>query len=308
MERLLEVGYRNQHPKFGWYEVIEKVDNTHYIVKFDSTGYQYSCSKYHILNNHVCDKRNEFFHQIGEKYEHPIYGKYHIIEFLKGKKAIIEFEKTKYQCECTICNIKNNRVKDVMFPIVCGVGYIGEQRNLNSKKSKNEAYTCWRNMLKRCYDKDIQDKRPTYINCKVSQDWHCFIEFEKWFNENYIQDWCLDKDILIKGNREYSPKTCCFVPCEINSLLTKRQNHRGNTPIGVKYCKAKRRLKDYYKASFTKGNEKVYLGSFKTPEEAFQAYKVAKEEWIKEVANKYKEKLEPRVYDALMKYEVEITD
>lgn len=99
-----------------------------------------------------------------------------------------------------------------------------------------------------------------------------------------------------------------FVPCEINSLLTKRQNHRGNTPIGVKHCKAKRRFQDYYKASFTKGNEKVYLGSFKTEEEAFQAYKVAKETWIKEVANKYKDKLEQRVYNALMKYEVEITD
>jgi hypothetical protein len=55
------------------------------------------------------------------------------------------------------------------------------------------------------------------------------------------------------------------------------------------------------------GKEKR-IGQYNTPEEAFQAYKVAKEEWIKEVANKYKDKLEPRVYDALMKYEVEMTD
>lgn len=308
MERLLEVGYRNQHPKFGWYEVVEKVDNTYYIVKFDSTDYQYSCSKYHILDNHVCDKRNEFFHQVGEEYEHEIYGKYKIVEILKDKKAIIEFEKTKYRCEYTIDNIRNKRVKDPLHPIICGVGYIGQQRDLSTRKSKGESYKCWRNMITRCYDLEIHKKHPTYADCEVCNDWHNFTIFDKWFNENYKPNWCLDKDILIKGNREYSPQTCCFVPCEINSILTKRQNHRGNTPIGVKYCKAKRRLKDCYKASFTKGNEKVYLGSFKTEEEAFQAYKVAKEAWIKEVANKYKDSLEPRVYDALMKYEVEITD
>ena len=140
MERLLEVGYRNQHPKFGWYEVVEKVDNTYYIVKFDNTGYQYSCSKYHILDNHVCDKRNEFFHQVGEEYEHEIYGKYKIVEILKGKKAIIEFEKTKYRCDCTIDNIRNKRVKDPFYPIICGVGYIGQQRDLSTRKSKGESY------------------------------------------------------------------------------------------------------------------------------------------------------------------------
>lgn len=308
MERLLEVGYRNQHPKFGWYEVVEKVDNTYYIVKFDSTNYQYSCSKYHILDNHVCDKRNEFFHQVGEEYEHEKYGKYKIVKILKGKKAIIEFENTKYQCEYTINNIINHRVKDAMFPIVFGVGYIGEQRSLTNKKSKCEAYTCWHNMLKRCYDYEFQKERPTYKGCCVCEEWHCFTTFNEWFDENYIQNWCLDKDILFKGNKIYSPRTCCFVPNEINVLFTKRQNYRGETPIGVEYCKPQRRFKECYKASFTKGNEKVYIGSFKTPEEAFQAYKVAKEEWIKEVANKYKDQLEPKVYDALMKYEVEITD
>ena len=53
---------------------------------------------------------------------------------------------------------------------------------------------------------------------------------------------------------------------------------------------------------------KVNLGSFKTPEEAFKAYKNAKEAWIKHVADKWKDKLEPRVYQALYNYQVEITD
>ena len=47
---------------------------------------------------------------------------------------------------------------------------------------------------------------------------------------------------------------------------------------------------------------------FKTPEEAFYVYKEAKETYIKEVANRWKDQIDPRVYEALMKYEVEITD
>ena len=52
------------------------------------------------------------------------------------------------------------------------------------------------------------------------------------------------------------------------------------------------------------------MGTFKTPEEAFSAYKVAKEAYIKEVATKYYNdgKIARNVYDALMNYKVEITD
>ena len=45
-----------------------------------------------------------------------------------------------------------------------------------------------------------------------------------------------------------------------------------------------------------------------TPEEAFLAYKKDKEAYIKDVANKWKDKIDPRAYEALMNYEVEITD
>ena len=308
MERILVIGYRNEHPRYGWYEVLDKIDNTYYLVRFDKTGYKYKCSKYHILDNHVCDKSNNFFHQVGEEYEHPIYGKYTITKILKGKKAIIEFEKTKYSCESSINNIIKHRVKDVKWPIICGIGYIGRSKDYINKRKKSYAYTCWANMIRRCYDEKTQGKHPTYSQCTVCDEWHCFIEFEKWFNKNYIQDWCLDKDILFKGNKIYSPATCCFVPYEINSLFTKRQRHRGNTPIGVIYCEAQNGFKACYKATLKKNGKHVYLGCFKTAEEAFNAYKVAKEEWIKDLANKWKDKLDPRVYAAMCNYQVEMTD
>ena len=42
--------------------------------------------------------------------------------------------------------------------------------------------------------------------------------------------------------------------------------------------------------------------------EAFKAYKQAKESFVKEQANVWKSQIDIRAYEALMKYQVEITD
>ena len=52
----------------------------------------------------------------------------------------------------------------------------------------------------------------------------------------------LDKDILIKGNKIYSPQTCCFVPENLNSLITKNDSIRNNLPIGVSWDKKKNKF------------------------------------------------------------------
>lgn len=305
----MNVGYRALHPKYGWYEVISTPDTQHGVIRFEQSGNEVLVSKYHILDGLVRDRKNSFFHQVGETYEHPVYGKYSIVELVKGKKAVIEFENTRFRCLCSINNVIHQRVKDPMFAIICGIGYIGIRKSNKLNPSKSQAYRIWLNMIKRCYDNNIQEKRPTYRGCSVCEEWHCFATFEEWYSNNAKnEDWCLDKDILIKGNKLYSPETCCFVPNEINALFTKRQNHRGCNPIGVQYCAPQRRFKACYKASLSKGTENGYIGTFDTPEEAFNAYKVAKEAWIKEVADKWKDKLDPKVYEALYLYEVEITD
>ena len=105
MERKLEIGFRNIHPKFGWYEVVGKVDSQNFVVRFDNTKYEYTCSKYHILDNCVCDRKNSFFHQVGEKYEHPIFGEYTIVKILGNKRATIEFANTKHRYDTSIRNI-----------------------------------------------------------------------------------------------------------------------------------------------------------------------------------------------------------
>ena len=74
--------------------------------------------------------------------------------------------------------------------------------------------------------------------------------------------------------------------------------------MGVSY---KPRINRYI-AQISKFKKVIHLGCFDTPEEAFQAYKQAKEAYIKEVAELYKDQIDIRVYEALMKYEVDIND
>ena len=127
------------------------------------------------------------------------------------------------------------------------------------------------------------------------------MQVTKGFDKSGFQ---LDKDILVKGNKLYSPDTCLFVPKEINTLLTHRRKDKGLYPVGVSY---KPRI-NRYRAQISKFKKVIHLGCFITPEEAFQAYKTAKEAYIKEVAEIYKDQIDPRVYEALMNYQVEITD
>ena len=128
--------------------------------------------------------------------------------------------------------------------------------------------------------------------------WHSQIGFG-------VDGWHLDKDLLVKGNKVYSEDTCVFLPNEINSLLTKRTASRGEYLIGVSWYKTRKA----FKAQVNKNKGKPEnLGYFKTEIEAFNAYKTAKEYFVKEQAERWKGKIDERAYEALMDYEVEITD
>lgn len=116
----------------------------------------------------------------------------------------------------------------------------------------------------------------------------------------------LDKDILCKGNKIYSSETCVFVPQYINMLFVKRDSMRGNLPIGVRFNKSN---SDKYVATGRNANNKlIHIGSFDSIDEAFSGYKLFKENIIKEVANKHKEQIPRRLYDAMINYKVEIND
>lgn len=173
------------------------------------------------------------------------------------------------------------------------------------------SYISWFCMLKRSYDKKYKIEHNTYKDVTCCDEWNKYSNFEKWYDENYWEcgeeKMSLDKDILIKGNKIYSPDTCIIVPQRINALFTKNDYNR-NMFIGVykdKKCKSR------YVSKISKNGKFEWIGRFNTPEDAFYAYKEAKENYVKQVANEYKQKypnFPHKLYDAMYKYNVEITD
>lgn len=183
---------------------------------------------------------------------------------------------------------------------VCGIGVFDLDSALDIDTRK--VYHIWRAMIKRCYDEKSQ-KDVTYKDCTVCNEWLYFSSYLKWYKRNYVKGWCVDKDILIKGNREYAPDKCCFVPNEINTLFNTHKNNRGKVPIcGLQLIDGK-----YHVATSIRGKVS-HLGVFSSLHDAFKCYKINKEKYIRKKAEEWKKELAPNVYKALMSYEVEITD
>lgn len=196
-----------------------------------------------------------------------------------------------------------------MKSIYYGVGSIENELIRDNNGQLLRSYICWRDMLKRCYSEKIQEKRPTYKGCTVSKEWHKFSNFKKWYNNNYYEidkhRMTLDKDILIKNNKVYSEDTCIFVPMNINNLFTRSNSTRNNLPIGVCFDKSKNKYK--VTCSVNNGKSKN-IGTFNSPDEAFKAYKIFKENYIKQVADIYKEIIPIKLYNAMYEYEVDAED
>lgn len=176
--------------------------------------------------------------------------------------------------------------------------------DLDDITTNDTAYRLWRGIIKRCYDESTQEKNPQYKGCWVCDEWRYLSNFKRWFNENYIEDWAIDKDILIKGNRCYSPATCCFVPPAINSVFASLKSRNTSLPLGVSYSKRLHK----YRVDLTRDGNDLYFGLFTDIERAFAVYKEAKEKHIRELADRYKDKLNPRVYKVMYNYSVEIDD
>lgn len=234
-----------------------------------------------------------------------------IIKYNNTKDIIVEFQdKYKVKVHTQYGNFKKGEVRNPYDKTIHEVGYIGEgEYETHMGRIATIAYKVWISMLQRCYDPYYLDKYPTYRDCMVCNDWHNFQNFAEWFYKNYYEVpndlVCLDKDILIKGNKIYSPETCIFVPKRINALFTKRQNDRGDYPIGV--CWHKRDKKFDVGCNDVNCNRQ-YLGRFDNEIDAFICYKNYKEKVIKQVADEYKELIPKELYEALYKYEVEISD
>lgn len=238
-----------------------------------------------------------------------------IVEYHSFRNIIVEFQDDfLYRTKTTYNRFKDGSTRNPFAAEHCGVGVFGNKypSKINGKATKE--CSTWDLMLRRCYARDKKDDLSAYDGVTCCKDWLYFPNFYEWLHsqENF-DEWsklrlsALDKDVLVKNNKVYSPDTCLLVPPCINSLFVKNNNGSGNYLPGVQPIK---NSPNFQAACHGPDLNRIYLGTYKTQEEAFRAYKQYKEQVIKEIAEREYQKgtISKRCYDAMMQYQIEITD
>ena len=152
-----------------------------------------------------------------------------IIDYMDRHNVLIKFiNNPSYQIYSTMQNIKNGQIKYPYLKTVYGIGYYGDGKyKARIDNCKTEQYVRWFSMFNRCYSEKYHEEQPSYKECSVSEDFHNFQNFANWYDRNIYE--CiypleLDKDLLVEGNKIYSPSTCCFIPKEINIGINYKRN------------------------------------------------------------------------------------
>lgn len=289
---------------------IDYKDAHHITVKFEDI-YNETVETTWRLFEHGCINNPSFYKlKIGEENYNNQGCLMKIIEYNNYSDVWVEFQ-DKYHCKKHTnykCFIKGE-VKNPCFPTVYGIGMIGNKYPVKIKDKTTKEYNTWNNMLKRCYSEKVKKIRPTYKNVTCCDEWLYYPNFYEWLHsqENFdkwvtLDKSAIDKDILVKGNKLYSPETCCLVPNNINTLFVKCDELRGDYPIGVYYdskCNC-------YIAQCCENAEGNYIGYYHNCIDAFNAYKKYKEKAIKRTAEKEFKNgtITEKCYNALLKYKV----
>lgn len=156
-------------------------------------------------------------------------------------------------------------------------------------------YTAWSNMLARCYDINAAKNNPSYCPCSVVSDWLYFSVFKSWMEEQKWQGKHLDKDLLVPGNKVYSPEACVFVDPSVNTFVIETNAGKSQLPIGVYWNKRDQKYVAQCNCVIT--GKRVFLGYHLIPLDAHKAWLSFKLEQAKILAQNQED---PRVAAALI--------
>lgn len=221
-----------------------------------------------------------------------------IIKYNAEKDIDVKFDSGYIAINKTYSNFKKGEIINPYYPTVCGIGYLGGATIKDKHGNTLDSYNTWRNMLDRCFNKKCCNyKNYGAIGVSVCDEWKNYSNFKKWFNDNYYtlegEKVELDKDILIDGNKIYSPQTCVFVPSTIN-VLFKRYKRNNSLPRGVK------KKGDKFTARIVKHKHEIYLGIYNTPQEAHSVYIKNRNLYLLELAEFYKTNIPNKLYKRLI--------
>lgn len=193
----------------------------------------------------------------------------------------------------------NTRISKSFYGV--GINDINYKPNIGSvtvngklRPVRCQVYDTWFDMIKRCYSEKHQQRNPSYIGCTVAPEWHLFSNFKAWMES---QDWegkQLDKDLIVPGNKIYSPETCVFLSTEINRLMSRGTASLGGGLIGC--TKKANSTKFTAQCRDPIGGKRKHLGVFPTAEQAHEAWRQFKHSLAMAYAD---HQTDPRIAEAL---------
>lgn len=208
------------------------------------------------------------------------------------------------------CRAKHDHIKSEFIAnqhsfsrrrLVRGIGVNNSKYLVRPKIGNNKVidpcYSAWSDMMMRCYDKKYHAKQPTYSSCTIVRDWLLFSSFAEWWEENQVDGWQIDKDILVYNNTIYSPDLCVFVPAVVNLFIGDNAASRGEWPIGVSWDSERGKFKSMCNNPITDKYE--FLGRFNNPELAHDKWRRRKLELIPLLCGNFP-KMDSRVEAALI--------
>lgn len=203
---------------------------------------------------------------VGDFFSSNNYGEASVVSVDSASSVLVRFTETGYECVVTMDNAMSGRVKDKLKRSILGFGFIG----IGSATSTSKAYVIWRGMIQRCYSV-VEGRNHHYTECSVCDEWRDFQVFAKWYNDKNPEgkDLQLDKDILLEGNKHYSPEKCLLVTQQLNKKFkTSMQTNNTSGFKGVSFEKKSNK----WVARVTIGNKKRHrVGLFESAEDANKA-------------------------------------
>lgn len=226
-----------------------------------------------------------------------------IIEYNSYSDIIVQFQdEHKDIVHTQYSSFKAGEVKNYYYPSICGIGYLGKERLIAKNPEIRECYDVWRQMLNRCYNMNTQTKHKSYKDCYVCEEWHNFSNFKEWYykhkykcNSNYRLE--LDKDILVKNNKIYSPDTCILVPNCINGFFISLNKPR------IKEIKNKHK-QNKFQLMISIHNNSKFFGTYNTKSEAEEKYYVFKKQILIDLCNECKSFMPDEIYKLLINYNI----
>lgn len=178
--------------------------------------------------------------------------------------------------------------KQKMFATIAGWGINDADYKVrtvvNGKVTLCPFYRKWITIISRAYSEKSAVYRPPLVGNSIHSDWKYFSAFKLWMESKVWFGLEIDKDIIVKGNKEYGPTTCCFVPKYINMLISPNNKNSTGLPLGAV---ASAGCVGRYNAT-SQGGKSQYLGSFGDPMEAHRVWCLAKAKHIEDTVERWR--------------------